>query len=332
MQISQLNRRELITVLGGAAVCPFTASAQQPERMRRVAMMMAFSESDAEINSALAAFLQTLRELGWTEGGNVQFDYRWAAADPGWMKRYAAELVSLAPDVIVASTLPVASALKQVTTNIPIVLAGGGDPVTSGMVSNLARPGGNVTGFSLTVPTLGGKWLELLKGLAPQANRVAVIHAPDNPNRARYIAAVEEANAGINVELTQLDAKGPEIGDMIDTFARRRNSALLILPGPSTLTHRNAIISAAERDSLPAIYPFRFFAIEGGLASYGADVRAVFRRVASYVDRILRGEKAGDLPVQQPTKFELIINLKTAKALGLDVPPTLLATADEVIE
>jgi putative ABC transport system substrate-binding protein len=249
------------------------------------------------------------------------------------MRSYAVELVNLTPDAIVANALPVASALKKATTTIPIVIAVGGDPVTAGLVSNLAHPGGNITGFTVTETALAGKWLELLKELAPDAARVAIICPPENPNLTGYVRAIEAANAGHTLELTQVDVNdGPDIKRAIDAFAHGSKGALLVLPGPATHVYRKAIISAAADGRLPAIYPFRFFADDGGLASYGANEVEVFRRAASYVDRILRGENAGDLPVQEPTKFELVINLKTAKMLGLTVPQALLATADDVIE
>jgi putative ABC transport system substrate-binding protein len=328
-----IGRRQFLSALGGAALAwPLAARAQQPERMRRIAILMNYAEGDTTAQSDLSAFRQVLRELGWTDGRNVQFDYRWAAADADHMRSYAVELVSLTPDAIVANTLPVAAALKKATATIPIVIAMGSDPVMAGLVSNQAHPGGNITGFTVSETPLAGKWLELLKEFAPDAARVAIIRPPQNPNLMEYVRAIEAANAEYKLELTQLDANGPDIGRAIDTFAHGSKGALLVLPGPSTFVYRRAIISAATDNRLPAIYPFRFFTDDGGLASYGGNEVDVFRRAATYVDRILRGEKAGDLPVQEPTKFELVINLKTAKALGLTVPPSLLATADEVIE
>ena len=327
-----MRRREFIVAVGGTTlIWPIAARAQQSERMRRVALLMNFAEGDPLAQADLLAFRQVLRELGWTEGRNVQFDYRWAAADADRTKNYAVELVNLTPDAIVANTLPVAAALKKATTTIPIVIAFGGDPVAAGLVNNQAHPGGNITGFTVTETLIAGKWLELLKALAADATRVAIIRAPENPNVIGYVRAIEAANTGQKLELTQLDAS-PDIGRAIDVFAHGSKGALLVLPGPSTFVYREAIIAAAAGGRLPAIYPFRFFADAGGLASYGANEVDVFRGAASYIDRILRGEKAGDLPVQEPTKFEFVINLMTAKALGLSVPQTLLATADEVIE
>jgi putative ABC transport system substrate-binding protein len=330
---TDIGRREFISALGAATAWPLAVHAQQPERMRRVAILMNFAEGDANAQSDLLAFRQVLRELGWTEGRNVQFDYRWAEANPDRIRSYAVELVSLTPDVIVANTLPVAAALKKATTTIPLLIAVGGDPITAGLVSNLAHPGGNITGFTATETALAGKWLALLKELAPNATRVAIIRPPENPNLTGYVQAIEAANTDHKLELTQIDIHDSiDIGRAIDAFAQGSKGALVVLPGPSSFVHRKAIISAAAGGRLPTIYPFRYFVDDGGLASYGANEVDIFRRVASYVDRILRGEKVGDFPVQEPTKFELVINLKTAKTLGLTVPATLLVRADEVIE
>jgi putative tryptophan/tyrosine transport system substrate-binding protein len=329
-----IGRREFILLLSGAAMAlPLPARAQRQERVRRIALLMNYAEGDTSALSDLLAFRQVLGELGWTEGHNIQFEYRWAAADADRMRSYARELGRLAPDVIVANTLPVAAAVKKETTTVPIVIAFGGDPVTSGLIANLAHPGGNITGFTVAETPLAGKWLELLKDLVPDATRVAIIRAPQNPNLMGYVRAIDAANARHKLELTQLDANdSSQIGRDIDAFAQGSKGALMVLPGPSTFVYREAIISAAARSRLPAIYPFRFFTDDGGLASYGANEVDVFRRAASYVDRILRGEKAGDLPVQEPTKFELVINLRTAKALGIEIPPTLLVIADKVID
>ena len=329
-----MRRREFITFLGGAAVAwPLGAHAQQPERARRVGLLMGYAEDDSEAQSRIAAFRQVLQELGWVEGRNVQFDYRWAEADANRRRSQAAALVSARPDVIVANTAPVAIALKHATSTIPIVYAVGADPVISGLVTNLARPGGNITGFSVTEPSLGGKWLELLWEFSPTATRAGIVNDPANATREQYLRAIQTASARLKIELTQLDVHdGARIGTAIDAFARGSNGMLLVLPGAATGVHRRAIIEAALRNRLPAIYPFRFYAADGGLASYGADQTDIFRRTASYVDRILRGEKAGDLPIQLPTKYEFVINLKTAKALGLEIPSMLLARTDEVIE
>jgi putative ABC transport system substrate-binding protein len=329
-----MRRREFITLLGGAALSwPRATRAQQSERIRRVGVLMGYAESDPEAQERIAALRKSLLDLGWTESRNVQFDIRWSAADAGRRRSQVAEIVSSGPDVIVANTAPVAMALKQATATIPIVYAIGGDPVVAGLVTNLARPGGNITGFSVTVPSLGGKWLELLRDFYPAATHAAIVHDPANPVRAQYLTAIQSANARFNMELTQLDVHdGERISSAIDVFARGRNGMLLVMPGAATAIHRGTIIAAALRNRLPAIYPTRFYAVDGGLASYGADYVDIFRRTATYVDRILRGDKAGDLPMQQPTKFEFIINLKTARALGLEISPMLLARADEVIE
>jgi putative ABC transport system substrate-binding protein len=328
-----MNRRDLITLLGGAAVWPAAARAQQPARSRHIGVLLGGSENDVEGQSALAAFRASLIKLGWTEGRNVEFYVRWAGADDERRRVYAAEIVSRGPDVIFASTGPVARAVKQETATIPIVFASGGDPVRAGVVTNLAHPEGNITGFPATERSLSGKWLELLKALAPNAVRVAIIEAPENGANSEYESVAQGAAQGRIIEMTKVEAHDDvEIERGIDGFAHAPNGALLVLPGASTGLHRDAIVTAAARHRLPAIYPFRSFLASGGLMSYGADNVDLFRRAAAYVDRILRGEMPRDLPVQFPTKFELVINLKTAKALGLTMPPNLLALADEVIE
>jgi putative tryptophan/tyrosine transport system substrate-binding protein len=329
-----MRRRAFISLLGGAAAWPLAARAQQAERMRLVSMLMAYTEGDLEAQTRIRAFRLALQELGWTEGRNIRLVYRWASGNAELRQRYAAELVDQRPDAILANTAPVAAALMRATSNIPIVYAVGADPMASGLVTNLARPDGNLTGFSVTEPSLGSKWLDLLRELSPTATAAGIVHDPANPVRQQYLRAIEHANRELRLELTQFDTRdGTQIGAAIDAFARSgAGRVLLVMPGAATAVHRAAIISAAARNRVPAIYPTRFYAADGGLASYGADYTDIFRRAASYVDRILRGEKPGDLPIQQPTKFELVINLKTAKALGLEVSPTLLARADEVIE
>jgi putative ABC transport system substrate-binding protein len=329
-----MNRREFMTLLGGAATWPVVALGQQVERARRIGILMGYTERDLEAQTRIAALRQALHELGWVQDQNVQFDYGWTGADTDRRQRLVVEMVSRNPDVIVANTAPVAVTLKRSTSTIPVVYAGGGDPVTSGLVANLARPGGNITGFSATEPSLGGKWLELLKEFSPTATRAGIVHDPASPASAQYQRSLQEVNATLNMELTHLNLHdGPQIEAAINAFAQRSNDGgLVVLPGAATGVHRGAITAAAMNNRLPAIYPTQFYAANGGLASYGADYTDIFRRSATYVDRILRGEKAGNLPIQQPTKYELVINLKTAKALGLTVPPTLLARADEVIE
>jgi putative ABC transport system substrate-binding protein len=330
-----VKRRDFITLLGGAAAWPLAAGAvRAQERVRRVGILMGYGEGDAEARNRVVVLLRTLQELGSSEERNVVFDIRFATADAELRRRYAAEMVAGAPDVIVANTAPVATEVQRVTTTIPIVYAAGADPVVAGLVANLAHPGGNLTGFSVTEPSLGGKWLDMLKDLAPSARRAGIVLDPANMAREQYLRTIEAANARHPVALTQLHVRDDAgIAAAIDAFAHSgSDGALLVLPGAATGVHRASIITAAARDRLPTIYPTRFYAVDGGLASYGGDYADIFRRTATYVDRILRGEKASDLPIQQPTKFELVINLKTAKALGLTVPDSVLARADEVIE
>jgi putative ABC transport system substrate-binding protein len=330
-----MRRREFLGALGGAAAWSTVARAQ--ERMRRVGILMGYAEGDPEAQQRVTILRQALENLGWTNDRNVQFEIRWAEANPERRRTQAVEMAKGKPDVIVANTAPVAAALKQATTTIPIVLAAGADPVVSGLVANLSRPGGNITGFTVTEPSLGGKWLELLKELSPSMSRAGVVHDPANPARSQYTHSIQTMNAKIKTDLRQLDVRdGSGISKAIDEFAHSAVGgavgALLILPGAATGVYRRNIIEAANRNRLPAIYPTRFYAVDGGLASYGADYQDVFRRSASYVDRILRGENAGDLPIQLPTKFELVVNLKTAKAMGLKISESFLLRADEVIE
>jgi putative ABC transport system substrate-binding protein len=327
-----MKRRAFITLLGSAAATwPLATRAQQAARIRRVGVLMGGSESDAWGRQELAAFQESLQKLGWAEGRNIEFHIRFAGADGERRGAYAAEIVSRAPDVIVANTGPVARALQRETTMIPIVYASGGDIVSGGVISNLARPEGNITGFPVTEPSLGGKWLELLKEFVPGATRVAIMEAPENQGNARYWSAAQGAAQGRI--LTMIEARDDaQIARDVDEFAQTADGALLVLPGASTILHRDAIVATAARHHLPAIYPFRHFAEAGGLMSYGADEIDLFRGAAGYVDRILRGETPSNLPVQLPTKFELVINLKTAKALGLTVPQSLLVAANEVIE
>jgi putative ABC transport system substrate-binding protein len=328
-------RREFITLLGGAAVAwPLAARAQQPERIRRIAMLSGFAASDPEAQGRVAGFQHGLKELGWTEGRNLHIDFRWSTGDATEMRTLAKELVGLKPDLIVGMTTPAVAALVQETKTIPILFASIVDPVGRGFISNMARPGGNVTGILNFEFSMGGKWLETLKQVAPVVKRVAVLFNPHAaPFAASFLAviqvsalsfAVEPISAGVhddtNLERTLTD------------FATKPDGGLIVLPDAFTVGHRDLIIALAARYRLPAVYPLRAFAVSGGLISDSGDPIDIFRRTASYVDRILKGAKPGDLPVQTPTKFELVINLKTAKALGLEVPPTLLARADEVIE
>ena len=328
-----MSRREFITLIGGAAALPFTARAQQPEQMRRIGVFMSLAADDRQGQARYAAFIQGLRKLGWTEGRNVQIDTRWAAANAAETRKYAAELVALAPDVILASASAAVGALLQATSTVPIVFTTVGDPVGGGIVESLARPGGNATGFMLYEYSIGGKWLELLKQIAPSVTRVAVLRDPAIAAGAGQFGAIQSVAPSFGVELTPIGVRDArEIERAITAFAHGPNSGLIATGSAVATGHHELIITLAARHKLPAVYFERLFAISGGLISYGPDRVDPYRRAAGYVDRILKGEKPADLPVQAPTKYELVINLKTAKALGLTVPPTLLARADEVIE
>jgi putative ABC transport system substrate-binding protein len=328
-----MKRREFITLLGGAAAWPLAAGAQQRERMRRVGVLMNLAADDTEAQARLAAFLQGLQELGWTVGRNVQIDYRWSAADADRIRKSAPELVALAPDVIMATSSPVTAALLQATRTIPIVFVQVADPVGAGLVASLAQPGGNATGFSVFEYGISVKWLEVLKEIAPRVTRVAILRDPTVASGIGQMGAMQGVAPGFGVELHPLGVHdASEIERAVTAFARSANGGLIITASPLTVAHRQLIISLAVQHRLPAVYPLRFFVTDGGLISYGPDSIDPYRRAAGYVDRILKGEKPADLPVQAPTKFELSINLKTAKTLGLEVPPSLLALADEVIE
>src|SRR5262245_49425123 len=328
-----IGRREFITLVGGAAVAwPLAARAQQVRRMRRIAVLMGVAD-DAEGRARIAAFRQALQGLGWTESHNVQFDYRWGPKDSTQARYFAKELVDLQPDLIFSQSTPATVAAKEVVAgSIPIVFVQVGDPVVSGVVESLARPGGNLTGFTNFEPGMSGKWLDLLKTISPSMTRVGYLC---NPARlpACSGASVEAAAPALSLKTIAAEVRNAgEIGLAIETFAREPNGGLLVMPDNFATLNRQQIFALAARYRLPALYPFKFFALEGGLMSYGIDVLDVFRKSTTYVDRVLRGANAGDLPVQVPTKYELVINLKTAKALGLTVPDILLARADEVIE
>ena len=331
-----IKRREFITALGGAAATwPLAARAQQPDRVRRIGVLMGYTESDPDARAWYAAFRETLQRIGWTEGRNAQIDTRWAAPDDVESMRYfAKEIVALQPNVILSSTTPPTNALLQQTHTIPIVFAIVADPIGSGFVASFARPGGNVTGFIFTEPTMAGKWLELLKGIAPRIARVAMLFNPVSAPYAEYwLTPLKAAATSFAVEAIPAPVRDrSELESIIATQAREPNGGLIVMPDSFTDAHRVEITSLAARYRLPAAYPFRFFAEVGGLLSHGVDRTDNFRRASTYVDRILKGEKPADLPVQTPTKYELVINMKTAKALGLAVPDTLLARADEVIE
>jgi putative ABC transport system substrate-binding protein len=330
-----MKRREFITLLGGAAAAwPFSARAQQVERVRRIGVAMSTAEDDAESKARIAAFLQGLQQLGWADGHNVRIDTRWwGASDADANRRYAAELVALAPDVILASGGSVMGALLQATRTVPIVFTLTVDPVGAGYVASLVRPGGNATGFTSYEYSLSGKWLELLKEIAPGTTRAAVLRDPTIPQGIGLFGAIQAVAPSFGVEVSPIDVgDAPEIERGVTAFARSANGGLIVSGSGLAAVHRNLIITLAARHKLPAVYYERFFVAAGGLVSYGPDPIDPHRRAADYVDRILKGEKPADLPVQAPTKYVLAINLKTAKALGLDVPPSLLASADEVIE
>jgi putative ABC transport system substrate-binding protein len=327
-----MRRRDFITLVGGAAAWPLAALAQQGERMRRIGILLNFEASEGLARKK--AFTQGLQNLGWTEGGNVQIDARWAGDDADRTRRYAAELVALEPDVILASPSPSVAELQRITRTTPIVFANLIDPVGAGFVASLARPGGNTTGFSAFEYSLSGKWLELLKELAPNVTRVAVLRDPAETAGIGQFAAIQAmAPPTLGLELSPIDARFPvEIERAITAFAIEPNGGLIVTASPQAVMQRDAIISLATRLRLPNVYPFPYWPASGGLASYGPNSNDAYTRAAAYVDRILKGAKPADLPVQAPTKYELVINLKTAKALGLNVSHSLLATADQVIE
>jgi putative tryptophan/tyrosine transport system substrate-binding protein len=331
-----MRRREFITLLGGAAaVWPLAARAQQPDRKRLVGVLIGYAESDAEVQTQVAAFRDGLRKLGWTEGSNIRLDVRWATpGDAESIQRFAKELVALNPDLIVSNTTPVTAALLQQTRTIPIVFASLADPLGSGFVASFPRPGGNVTGFTVSEPTLTGKWLEFLKEMVPNVARVVMVFNPATAPYAEYwLNSFKAAAASFAVDAIIVPVRDrSELDSIIATQAREPNTGLIAMPDSFTNAHRVEITSLAARYRLPAVYPYRQFAEVGGLLSYGIDMRDNFRRTATYVDRILKGEKPGELPVQAPVKFELVINLKAARALGLEVPAQLQQLADEVIE
>ncbi len=330
-----MRRRDFITGIAGSAIAwPLAAGAQQPERAKRVGVLMDFEAGKPVGQARQLAFVQGLQHLGWTDGNNVQIDTRWAGDDADRERRYAAELVALAPDVILASTSSSVAALQRFTHTVPIVFADVIDPVGAGFVASLARPGGNTTGFSTFEYDLSGKWLELLKQLAPNVARVAVLRDPTLAAGIGQFAAIQAmAPPSLGVELHPIDVRDPvEIERGITALATEPNGGLIVTASLQAVTHQDLIISLATRFRLPNIYPFPYWPTYGGLASYGPNPIDGFARAADYVDRVLKGANPADLPVQAPTKYDLVINLKTAKALGLTIPPSLLATADKVIE
>lgn len=331
---AQLKRREFIIFLGGAAVSwPVAGRAQQSEQMRRIGVLMNVAADDPQGHTRTTALEQELQQLGWVKGRNLLIDYRWGAGHKDLYTRYAAELVALSPDALFAAGGTVAGALQQATHTIPIVFVEASDPVSRGLVASMANPGGNATGFALYEFSMGGKWLELLKRLAPKVSRVAVLRDPVQFSGIGELAAIQAVAPTFGVELTPVDARdGNNMERTIVAFAHGSNNGMIVTSSGAAFRNQKQIVTLAARYRLPAIYDGGFFVKQGGLISYGPDRADQFRRAASYVDRIFKGEKPADLPVQASTKFELIINMKTAKSLGLTVPPSLLATADEVIE
>jgi putative tryptophan/tyrosine transport system substrate-binding protein len=329
-----MRRREFIAGLTGAAAWPLVARAQQREQARRIGVLMGLAESDPEGQARIVAFRRALQALGWTEGRNIQVDYRWAGGDIERTGLLADELVQSAPDVIVVNTPPGSSALRQATSTIPIVFVQVLDASESGLVANPAKPEANVTGFTNFYEyAMAGKWLQLLKEVAPSLRRVAIMQNPNHPSWVGYLDKSTTAGESLGLQVVPAGIYTPaDIDNLLNTFAVEPNGGLVVLPDTFATVHRQRIIDAAARNRLPAAYPLRFFATYGGLMSYGADLVEMLRLAATYVNRILRGEAPSDLPVQSSTKFELVINLKTARALGLTIPETLLATADEVIE
>jgi putative ABC transport system substrate-binding protein len=331
-----VKRREFLNLLGGAAVAsPFSARAQQPSRIRRIGVLMPFSAGDAEGQTLVAALRKGLQEFDWTEGRNIAIDFRWSDGDVERAGAHAKELVALSPELIFAFTAGQLAAVARETKTIPIVFVGVSDAVGSGLVASLARPGGNITGFILFEASLGGKWLEALKEVTPRLARVAIMMNPETATGRGifYVKAFETAATAFSVEPTTAPVRS--VGDIkaaIGALGEEPDSGLVVVPDTFTEAHRELIVALAARHRVPAVYPFRHFAMNGGLMSYGPDTVDTFRRSAAYVDRILKGEKPSDLPVQAPTKYALVINLRTAKALGLTVPLIMQMTADEVIE
>ena len=332
--MSNMRRREFITLLGGAAVAwPVAARAQQPERMRRIGVLSAFADDDPDMQAWLPAFRQGLERLGWSEGRNVRIDTRFARANVDQHQALAKELVALQPDVIVAQTTPVVTALQRESRALPIVFVYVSDPVGSGLVASLARPGGNLTGLLLYEASIVGKWLAMLREIAPRIARAALVADPKTPIYDYFLRAAEAIAPSLAIELVPSPVEtAADIERAIESFARAPNGGLFLPPNATIVLHRDLIIALAARHRLPAVYAFRQFVAAGGLVSYGIDQVDVWRQAALYVDRVLRGANPADLPVQAPTRYETAVNLKTAKALGLTVPPGVLVAADEVIE
>jgi len=334
MQFDQLKRREFITLLGSAAAAwPLAARAQQPRRMRRIGVLTPFPADDAEGHARLTAFTQALQQLGWTVGQNVRIDYRWGPGNPATMRKHATELVALEPDVILALTTAAVGPLLEASRTVPIVFVTVADPVGAGFVETLARPGGNATGFTPYEYSISGKWLELLKEIAPRVTRAAVLRDTSIAVGLAQFGAIQAVAPSLGVELRPVDVSDAgEIERALAAIAQGSNGGMVVIGSPSAAIHRGLITALAAKHRLPAVYNTRLFTDAGGLISYGPDFLEQHRRAAGYVDRILKGEKPADLPIQAPTKYELVINLKTAKALGLEIPSSVLARADEVIE
>jgi putative ABC transport system substrate-binding protein len=329
-----VKRRKFITLLGGAAAAwPLAARAQQAQRMRRIGVLLPFSADDAESQVRMGAFLQTLALSGWSIGRNLRIDIRWAGINADDIRRHAAELAALAPDVIIAHGASTVRPLQQATRSVPIVFPVVGDPVGAGIVGSLARPGGNTTGFMISEYSMGGKWLELLKEIAPDVTRVAVLRDPTNSAAIAQFGVIQAMALPLRVEVSPIDVRDAvEIERAVTAFARSAHGGLIATSSGASALHHALVIALAAKHKLPTVYYERFFVAAGGLISYGPDYVDQYRKAAHYVDRILKGEKPADLPVQAPTKYQTILNLKTAKALGIEVPETLLARADELIE
>ena len=328
-----MRRREFIGLIGSVVATPFVTHAQQPERLRRIGVIMPYAMDNPESRARITTFIQELQQLGWTVGHNLQVEYRWDTGDPNFSQKAAAELMALSPDVVVAAATSAVAALKQTTRTVPIVFAQVSDPVTSGLVSSLAHPGGNITGFTNFEYSLAAKWLELLKEIAPDVTHVGLIRDPTVTASIGQVGAIQSVARSFGVEISPLGGQDArDIENTITDFARGSKCGLITIAAPLAVNNRGLIISLAARHRLPATYPFRFFVADGELISYGPDSIEPFRLAAGYVARILKGENPADMPVQAPTKYQLVINRKAANALGLILPPTLVARADEVIE
>jgi putative tryptophan/tyrosine transport system substrate-binding protein len=328
------SRRTFLHMAAGAAVIgPVAASAQQSPKVPRIGLLISFIESDSEAQSWIRALLRRLEELGWIDGRNIHIDYRWPGSDVAQLEAFANELILLQPTLLIAAGTPAANSLRRTTHSIPVVMVQVADPVELGLVASLSRPGGNFTGFSNYELSIGGKWLEALRQVAPQVARVGVLVEPENPSWSVYLRSVQLAAPPFNVELIQSHVRtGDEIERAIGVLAQTSNAGLLVLPAPATLLHRELIVRSSVRGRVPAVFPYRFFAELGGLISYSVDLIDMYERAAGYVDRILKGAKPADLPVQTPSKYQLVLNLKTARMLGLTIPRMMLARADELIE